>query len=80
MANPDRGSTAIMAGIHAKPGSLPSTLRRILMVNRGAELATFRKLRAEFEMISYFCDPKAPWQKVVSNASMPGYGDACRRI
>jgi len=61
--NPDRGSVAIMGGICAQLGPLPSTLRQTITFDRGTEFAAYRRLRTELGIESYFCDPKAPWQK-----------------
>ncbi|WP_395396503.1 IS30 family transposase (plasmid) [Novosphingobium sp. BL-8A] len=50
-------------GICTQLGPLPSTFRQTITFDRGTEFAAFRRLRTELGMESYFCDPKAPWQK-----------------
>ncbi|CDO38561.1 IS30 family transposase [Novosphingobium sp. KN65.2] len=61
--NPNRGSAGIMAGICQHLAPFPDVLRQSVTFDRGTEFAGFRALHSELKMCSYFCDPKAPWQK-----------------
>jgi len=52
-----------MTGIDHQLSPLPPTLRRSITFDRGTEFAAYSTLRAKLGMISYFCQPSAPWQK-----------------
>jgi len=61
--NTSRTSAGVMAGIEAKLGPLPSSLRQTITFDRGTEFAAYATLRSRMGMESYFCEPKSPWQK-----------------
>ena len=52
-----------MAGIDRQLAPLPLVLRRTVTFDRGTEFAAYLTLRQKLGMESYFCEPRAPWQK-----------------
>jgi IS30 family transposase len=57
------GALAIRDAIAASIQSLPSSLRRSLTWDQGAEMAQHAQLRVDADLPVYFCDPRSPWQR-----------------
>jgi hypothetical protein len=70
LANEDKRSTAVVAGIGEALRPLPEDARRTITLDRGSEFAAYPRLASELAVASYFCDPHSPWQKgSVENAN-----------
>src|SRR3954465_11624031 len=70
LANGDKRSTAVAAGIADALRPLPEDARRTVTFDRGTEFAAYAALDRELGVASYFCDPHSPWQKgAVENAN-----------
>jgi IS30 family transposase len=70
LANEDKRSTAVVAGIGEALRPLPEDARRTITFDRGSEFAAYPRLASELAVASYFCDPHSPWQKgSVENAN-----------
>jgi transposase, IS30 family len=70
LANEDKRSTAVVAGIGEALRPLPEDARRTVTFDRGTEFAGHAALDRELAVASYFCDPHSPWQKgAVANAN-----------
>ena len=70
LANEDKRSTAVIAGIGEALRGLPEEARRTVTFDRGSEFAAYPRLASELAVASYFCDPHSPWQKgSVENAN-----------
>jgi IS30 family transposase len=70
LANGDKRSTAVAAGIADALRPLPEDARRTVTFDRGTEFAAYAALDRELGMASYFRDPHSPWQKgAVENAN-----------
>src|SRR5829696_8763198 len=63
LANEDKRSTAVIAGIGEALRPLPEDARRTITFDRGTEFAAYPQLDRELAVASYFCDPHSPWQK-----------------
>jgi IS30 family transposase len=61
--NPSRSSAGVMAGIDRQLAPLPPVLRRTVTFDRGTEFAAYPTLHRKLGINSYFCEPRAPWQK-----------------
>jgi transposase, IS30 family len=70
LANEDKRSTAVIAGIGEALRPLPEAARRTITVDRGSEFAGYAALDRDLAVKAYFCDPHSPWQKgAVENAN-----------
>src|SRR5881275_3220728 len=65
LANQDKRSAAVIAGIADALRGLPEDARRTVTFDRGTEFAAYPELARELDVASYFCDPHSPWQKGV---------------
>src|SRR3954453_11790507 len=63
LANEDKRSAAVIAGIADVLRGLPGDARRTITFDRGTEFAAYPELARELDVASYFCDPHSPWQK-----------------
>jgi IS30 family transposase len=63
LANEDKRSAAVVAGIADALRGLPEEARRTVTFDRGTEFAGYATLDRELAVASYFCDPHSPWQK-----------------
>jgi IS30 family transposase len=63
LANEDKRSAAVVAGITDALRGLPEDARRTITFDRGTEFASYAALDRELAVASYFCDPHSPWQK-----------------
>src|SRR5215218_7797179 len=63
LANEDKRSTAVIAGIGEALRPLPEDARRTITFDRGTEFAGHTSLDRELAVASFFCDPHSPWQK-----------------
>ena len=63
LANEDKRSAAVIAGIADALRGLPEDARRTVTFDRGTEFAAYPELARELDVASYFCDPHSPWQK-----------------
>jgi len=63
LANEDKRSAAVIAGIAEAPRGLPEEARRTITFDRGSEFAGYAVLDRELAVKAYFCDPHSPWQK-----------------
>ena len=62
LANEDKRSTAVVAGIGEALRGLPEDARRTVTFDRGTEFAGYTVLGRELAVEAYFCDPHSPWQ------------------
>jgi transposase, IS30 family len=63
LANEDKRSAAVIAGIADALRPLPDDARRTVTFDRGTEFAGYAVLDRELAVEAYFCDPHSPWQK-----------------
>ena len=63
LANEDKRSPAVIAGVGDALRPLPEAARRTVTFDRGSEFAAYPQLDRELAVASYFCDPHSPWQK-----------------
>jgi transposase, IS30 family len=63
LANEDKRSTAVIAGVADVLRGLPQAARRTITFDRGTEFAAYAALDRHLTSGSYFCDPHSPWQK-----------------
>src|SRR3954447_11148911 len=63
LANEDKRSTAVVAGIADAFRGLPEDARRAVTFDRGTEFAGYATLDRDLTVKAYFCDPHSPWQK-----------------
>lgn len=61
--NPSRHSQRIMAGISRDLAPFPMGCRQSITFDRGTEFTAYPLLKRTLGIESYFCAPKAPWQK-----------------
>ena len=57
LANEDKRSAAVIAGIADALRGLPEDARRTVTFDRGTEFAAYPELARELDVASYFCDP-----------------------
>jgi transposase, IS30 family len=70
LANEDKRSAAVVAGIADALRGLPEDARRTITFDRGSEFAGYAALDRDLAVKAYFCDPHSPWQKgAVENAN-----------
>jgi len=70
LANQDKRSAAVIAGIADALRALPGAARRTVTFDRGGEFAGYAALDRELAVASYSRDPHSPWQKgAVENAN-----------
>ena len=62
LANEDKRSAAVIAGIADALRALPEDARRTVTFDRGTEFAAYADARPRARVASYFCDPHSPWQ------------------
>lgn len=60
---PDKSAKATEDALRATLDPLPEDVRRSLTFDNGGEGACHTKIRDDFRMATYFCDPYASWQK-----------------
>ena len=63
LANEDKRSAAVIAGLAEALRGLPEEARRTITFDRGSEFAGYATLDRELAVKAYFCDPHSPWQK-----------------
>jgi IS30 family transposase len=63
LANEDKRSAAVLAGVAEALRPLPEDARRTVTFDRGSEFAGYAALDRHLALASYFCDPHSPWQK-----------------
>src|SRR4051794_29440034 len=63
LANEDKRSAAVLAGVAEALRPLPGNARRTVTFDRGSEFAGYAALDRHLTLASYFCDPHSPWQK-----------------
>ncbi len=51
------------AGLTSLFADLPEAARRSITFDNGSEFAAHKKLERELGMLTFFCDPHAPWQR-----------------
>ena len=61
--NNDRKSRPLMNKLINEMSLLPAEARRSITFDRGFEFTSWRELTTGMGTKSWFCDPKAPWQK-----------------
>jgi IS30 family transposase len=70
LANEDKRSAAVIAGIAEALRGLPEEARRTVTFDRGTEFAGYAALDRHLAVKAYCCDPHSPWQKgAVENAN-----------
>jgi IS30 family transposase len=62
LANEDKRSTSVVAGIADALRGLPEDARRTITFDRGGEFAGYAVLDRDLAVKAYFCDPHSPWQ------------------
>jgi IS30 family transposase len=60
---PTKHADPVAAALAAWLGDLPPNLRRTITFDNGTEFASHHKLRDQLGLLTFFCDPHAPWQK-----------------
>ena len=78
LANEDKRSAAVIAGIADALRGLPEDARRTVTFGRGTEFAGYAELGRDPAVASYFCDPHSPWQKAASRTRTAGRAASCR--
>jgi transposase, IS30 family len=63
LRQPNKRSEAVAHAIEALLSSLPSQLRQTITFDNGTEFAQHSRLRQTLDILTFFCDPHAPWQK-----------------
>jgi len=63
LANGDKRSAAVVAGIADALRELPEEARLTVTFDRGSEFAGYAALDRDLAVKAYFCDPHSPWQK-----------------
>jgi IS30 family transposase len=63
LANEDKRSAAVLAGIAEALRGLPEEARRTITFDRGSEFAGYAALDRDLAVEAYFRDPHSPWQK-----------------
>ena len=63
---PDGARTDSVAALSEAIGQLPSVLRRSVTWDRGIEMTRHQVFTARTRMPVYFCDPRSPWQRGLS--------------
>jgi IS30 family transposase len=58
-----KAAPAVLAGIRDLIARLPAALRRTMTFDNGTEFALHYRLDDELGLKTFFCDPRAPWQK-----------------
>jgi IS30 family transposase len=59
----DKRSDVVVAALIKAVRKLPTSLRRSLTWDRGAELANHARFTIATDVQVYFCDPSSPWQR-----------------
>jgi IS30 family transposase len=59
----ERTAEAVRDSLVAAFSGLPSSLRRTLTWDQGAEMSEHRSVAMATNMKVYFCDPASPWQR-----------------
>lgn len=57
------GSTPVLEGFTQRLRRVPTSLRKTLTYDQGAEMAQHATLAKRLHMDVYFCDPHSPWQR-----------------
>ena len=57
------GSTPVLEGFTKRLRRIPSSLRKTLTYDQGAEMAQHATLSKRLHMDVFFCDPHSPWQR-----------------
>ena len=60
---PDRKAERTAERLIAMLAQVPAPLRETLAFDKGSEFALHYRLQEKLGMQTYFCDPRAPWQK-----------------
>ena len=63
LANEDKRSAAVIAGVADALRGLPEDARRTVTFDRGSEFAGHAVLDRDLAAKAYFRDPHSPWQK-----------------
>lgn len=61
--NESKHSEAVMGSIREQLTKLPKPVRRTVTFDRGSEFLFYPLLSRQLGIRSYYCDPRAPWQK-----------------
>jgi IS30 family transposase len=61
--NRDRRSAGVVGAIGAALADLPAEARRSITFDRGSEFLADDHLASQHGILTWFCDPHAPWQK-----------------
>ncbi|MFC4732259.1 IS30 family transposase, partial [Salipiger abyssi] len=61
--NEDRRSKPIMEALIHGLSALPADARQSITFDRGSEFSAWQRLKDGIGADSWFCDPRAPWQK-----------------
>jgi IS30 family transposase len=61
--NSDRRSAGVVEAIGAALADFPAEARRSITFDRGSEFLAYDHLASEHGIVTWFCDPHAPWQK-----------------
>ena len=59
----ERTAEAVRDSLIAAFSGVPSSLRRTLTWDQGAEMSEHRSVAMTTNMKVYFCDPASPWQR-----------------
>jgi IS30 family transposase len=61
--NSDRRSAGVVGAIGEALADLPAEARRSITFDRGSEFLAYDHLASQHGIVTWFCDPHAPWQK-----------------
>jgi transposase, IS30 family len=61
--NTDRRSYGVIGAIGQALAGLPPEARQSITFDRGSEFLAYDHLASEHGIVTWFCDPHAPWQK-----------------
>jgi len=78
LKNRDRQSRPVMDALIDGLAPLPQAARRSITFDRGTEFTAWAYLKAGIGAATWFCDPKAPWQKGTVENTTGGSGATCR--
>ena len=63
LRQPSKAAAPVVAALADLLAPLPSQLRQTITFDNGTEFAFHHRLRDQIDILTFFCDPHAPWQK-----------------
>ena len=68
---PSKDTAVVVGALSKHVGTLPATLRRSLMWDRGLEIAKHKEFTVATDVQVYFCYPQSPWQRGTNENTNP---------